>query len=72
MAVANQVAVLTAAVGAQAGEQLHRFQQVRLPLAVAPDHQKTRLRQLQGQAGDVAEVQQFQALQLDGSGAVDR
>jgi hypothetical protein len=69
---ADQVPVLAAAVGAEAGEQLHRFQQVRFTLPVAADHQQARLPQLQLQAGDVAEVQQFQALQPDGSGAIAR
>ena len=70
-AVSDQVAVVAAAVRTQAGEQLHRFEQIRLPLAVAADDKKTRFRQLQLEAGDVAEVQQLQALQPDGSGAVE-
>ena len=72
VAMADQVAVVAAAVRAQAGEQLHRLQQVGFALAVAADHKQTRLGQRQLEAGDVAEVVQLQALQPDGSGAIDR
>jgi hypothetical protein len=57
-------------VGAQAGEQLHGLQQIGFPFPIGTDHQQPRSLQLQFKAGDIAEVEQLQAMQPDGSGAV--
>ena len=72
VAVADQIPVDAAAVRAQAGEQFHPFQQVRLALAIAADHEQAGRLQRQLQAVDVAEMPEVQAVQPDGSGAVSR
>jgi hypothetical protein len=56
--------------GAQAAQQLHGLQQVRLALAIAADHQQPRRVEAQAEPAIVAEVQQLQAMQPNGSGAV--
>ena len=68
--VMNQVAVAGGAMGAQAAQQLHRLQQVRLPFAVAADHQQPRRLEIQLQRGDIAELAQLQAGEPNGSRAV--
>ena len=55
---------------AQAGEQLHRLQQIRFAGSVGADHQQPGGFQGQLQTGKIAEVQQLQAVQPDGSGAI--
>ena len=72
VAVADQVPVDAATVRSQAGEQFHAFQQVRLSLAIAADHEQAGRLQRQLQAVDVAEMPEVQAVQPDGSGAVSR
>jgi hypothetical protein len=69
---ADQVPVDAATVRAQAGEQFHPFQQVRLALAIAADHEQPRRVQRELKAVDVAEMPEVQAVQPDGSGAVSR
>jgi hypothetical protein len=54
---------------AQAAEQFHRFQQIRLAFAIGSDHQQPWGFDLQLQPGVIAEVQQLQAMQPNGSGA---
>ena len=70
LAVADQVPVAAAAVGAEAGEQFHPLQQIRLAFAVGADHQQPRRREGEVQTADVAVVQQLEAMQPDGTGAV--
>ncbi|EAQ76755.1 hypothetical protein WH5701_05770 [Synechococcus sp. WH 5701] len=55
--------------GAQAAEQLHRLEQVRLAFPVGADHQQTRLSELERELGVVAKIEQLQAMQPNGSGA---
>jgi hypothetical protein len=57
-------------VGAQAGEQLHGLQKIGFPFSISADHEQPRSLELQLEAGDIAEVEQLQAVQPDGSGAV--
>lgn len=66
---ADQVAVVAAAVGAQAAEQLHSLKQVRLALPVGADDQQTWLAELEGELGVVTKIEQLQAMQPNGSGA---
>ena len=66
----DQVPVAAAAVGAQAAQQLHRFEQVGLALAIAANHEQARRFDRQAQLPVVAEVVQLQAMQPNGSGAV--
>jgi len=70
LALADQITVAAAAVGAQAAQQLHRLQQVRLALAVAADHQQPRGLKAQVQLAVITELAQLQAMQPNGSGAV--
>ena len=56
--------------GAQAGEQLHGLQEIGFPFPIGADHEQPRSLQLQLEPGDIAEVEQLQAVQPDGSGAV--
>jgi hypothetical protein len=61
---------MAATVGAQAAQQLHRFEQVGFALAIAAHHQQPRRRDRQAELVVVAEVVQLQAMQPNGSGAV--
>ena len=65
LAALDQIAILAAAVGAQAGEKLHSFQQVRLALSVIAQHQQPRRIQLQMQLRVVAKTAQLQAVEKD-------
>ena len=56
LAALNQIPILTATVGAQAGEKLNSFQQVGLALSVISEHQKTRCIQLEMQLRIVAKT----------------
>ena len=69
LALADHVPVAAAAMGAQAGEQLHPLQQVRFALAVGADHQQPRALQGEAEGAEVAELVEFEAVQPDGSGA---
>jgi hypothetical protein len=66
----DQITIGAAAMGAQAAQQLHRLQQVRLALAVAADHQQPRGLKAQVQLAVITELAQLQAMQPNGSGAV--
>jgi hypothetical protein len=68
--VLDQVAVAAGAVGAQAAEQFHRFEQVGFAFAIGTDHQQPGGLQGQLQPTDIAKTQQLQAVQPDGSEAV--
>jgi len=68
--VLDQITVAAGAVGAQAAKQFYRFQQVGFALAISPYHQQPRSFQAQLQSTDIAETQQLQAVQPDGSDAV--
>jgi hypothetical protein len=68
----DQVAIGAGAVGAQAAEQFHGFEQVGLAFAIRTDYQKPGSVELQAQFGEIAKVQQLQAVQPDGSEAVSR
>jgi hypothetical protein len=68
--VLDQVAVAAGAVGAQATQHLHRFEQVGFALPVGTDHQQPGSLQGQLQPTDIAKTQQLQAVQPDGSDAV--
>jgi len=70
LALADQITVAAAAVGAQAAQQFHRLQQVGFALAIAADHQQPRRVKLQIQLAVIAELAQLQAMQPNGSGAV--
>lgn len=66
---ADQIPVVTAAVGAQAAEKFHSLKQVRLAFPVGADHEQTRLSDLERELGVVAKIEQLQAMQPNGSGA---
>ena len=68
----DQIAILAAAVGAQAGQQLNSFQQVGLALAVIAEHQQPRRIQLQMQLRIVAKTAQLQAVEKDGGRATQQ
>jgi hypothetical protein len=60
---ANEIPIRTAAMGTEAGEQLHTFEQVGFPLAVRPHHDQPGGLQRQLQGFDVSELLKLQALQ---------
>jgi hypothetical protein len=68
----DQIAILAAAVGAQAGQQLNSFQQVGLAFAVIAEHQQPRRIQLQMQLRIVAKTAQLQAVEKDGGRATQQ
>jgi sorbitol-specific phosphotransferase system component IIA len=68
----DQVTIGAGAVGAQAAEQFHGFQQVGFAFAIGTNHQKPGSVELQAQLGEIAKVQQLQAVQPDGSEAASR
>jgi hypothetical protein len=57
-------------VGTQAAKQLHRLEQVGFAFAIAAHDQQARRRDRQAELVVVAEVEQLQAMQPNGSGAV--
>jgi hypothetical protein len=62
----DQVAIIAAAMGAQAAQQLNRLEQVGLANAIGSDHQQAWLRQFQLQNGVVPEALQLEPVEPDG------
>jgi hypothetical protein len=68
----DEVTIRAGPMGAQAAEQLHGFEQVGFAFAIRTNDQKPGRVELQVQLGEIAKVQQLQAMQPDGSEAVSR
>ena len=62
----DQIAIIAAAMGAQAAKQFNRLEQVGLANAIGPDHQQAWLRQFQLQNGVVPEALQLEPVEPDG------
>ena len=59
----DQIAIGAAAMGAEAAQQFHRFEQIRFAFTVAANDQQPRRLQIQMQRRDIAKLTQLQALQ---------
>jgi hypothetical protein len=69
LAMADEITIRAGAVGAETAQQFHGLEQVRLPSPVGPDNQKPWRPQFEPHVPVVAELQQLQAMQPNGSGA---
>ena len=62
----NEVSILAAAMGAQAAQEFHCFKKIGFANPVGPNHEQTRLGQLQLQNGVVPEPLQLELVKPDG------